>query len=273
MEDSQAETRVVSLGFPRRWRGPLPRAGATAALGPGRGGRSLAAASSGQRRCRRPPPRTRGAGQCGGGTYQRGQDAPALLVGAALGEDARVRAEQQRGRQHPARGPRGEGEERAPPAPRTPPAPRARRPRHGQAGPASRRQSPAPRARVAAPGPAGRGGRGRGSAGRRGGRAPSPAGGSARSSRGTRQAPRSTRPPPAATSHFPQKAGPSLKRNPRGFAPDRQLRCLRPSSEPRDRPGPTWTPGSPVGCCSFRPPPSPRTPASTWASSGLSLRV
>lgn len=88
------------------------------------------------------PTRTRDSGQCGGGTYQRGQDAPALLVRAALREDAWVRAEQQRGRQHPAGGPRGEGEERAPPpAPAScSPAPRARCPRHRQ-----------PRAPVAAP--------------------------------------------------------------------------------------------------------------------------
>lgn len=80
------------------------------------------------------PTRTRDSGQCGGGTYQCGQDAPALLVGAALREDVRVRVEQQRGRQHPAGGPRGEGEERAPPpAPAScSPAPRARDPSHRQ---------------------------------------------------------------------------------------------------------------------------------------------
>lgn len=95
--------------------------------------------------CPSPAPGARGAGQCGGGdTYQRGQDAPALLVGAALGEDARVRAEQQRGRQHPTRGPRDADQQRAPPAPPGP-APRAcrprPRPRHGPPAP-----RPAPRA-------------------------------------------------------------------------------------------------------------------------------
>lgn len=108
------------------------------------------------------PPGAHRTGQRGRGTYQRGQDAPALLVGAALGEDARVRAEQQRGRQHPARGPGGAGEERAPSAPPAPPAPRARRPRHGHPGPPP---PPAPGARVPAPRPAGEGARGRGRAG------------------------------------------------------------------------------------------------------------
>lgn len=78
------------------------------------------------------------AGQCGSGTYQRGQDAPALLVRAALREDPGVRAEQQRSRQHPDHGPASAGNQRAPPAPPAPPAspalprptPRARSLRH-----------------------------------------------------------------------------------------------------------------------------------------------
>ena len=70
-------------------------------------GRARVPGSQDPQKASHPGPGARGAGQCGRGTYQRGQDAPALLVGAALGGDARVRAEQQRGRQHPARGPRG----------------------------------------------------------------------------------------------------------------------------------------------------------------------
>lgn len=124
--------------------------------------------SRGPRTVSHPRPRgERGAGQCGGGTYQRGQDAPALLICAALGEDGRVRAEQQRGRQHPARGPRRAGQQRAPPAPTAPPAPPA------PPGPAPRHDPPpAPRPAVRAPrspggsaalrGSAGEGARGRG---------------------------------------------------------------------------------------------------------------